>query len=126
MVPTFALTASLKPATASTAISETRQATCWLQNGIMFMCTVRGCLLQGLRQWLAFRLARDTGKWSPKTTYIEVICRRTHHSGRVQPPGGSAVDQSIISVAMVVVTQELFLLWYALQLMPFPLYACVC
>ena len=33
-----------------------------------------GVVSQGLRQWLAFCLARDTGKWSPKTTYIEATC----------------------------------------------------
>jgi hypothetical protein len=43
-----------------------------LQLDTVAMRKVNERLLQGLRQWLAFRLARDTGKWSPKTTYIEV------------------------------------------------------
>jgi len=33
---------------------------------------VRARLPQGLRQWLAFKLARDTGEFNPRTTYMEV------------------------------------------------------
>ncbi len=33
---------------------------------------MRARLPQGLRQWLAFKLARDTGEFNPRTTYMEV------------------------------------------------------